>query len=304
MLSSDEEKKAAEAAKKVERETLDRGKAVLGTDKYGRGLSGQAADNLYSLQEEAVRDIEQSRKGGIVSQETAESPEYQEDRKQRAEQKSTNRRLIREINRAKATGRVSSWLQRYSAQKEAEFNSQNSTLQQTTTPTVSVTYSPANETPNTATVATQKKSTTSTINTVNSTANTPRHPWQVRLSTYENGNTLYLIEYNSNLYKGLSSFENIEITGLNFPVAISEGYVVLFGVVTDGECSNASIQFQTIPSDRIEFIDDMQNSFAVILAYLYQDENATWVVRQNAFHNLTLVDVCIDGKSAIYPIAT
>jgi|GEM_PF-5240384 len=129
----DEERRAAAAAKKADRETRERGKAVLGTDRFGRVTTRRAAENLDNLREEALRGLEQNREArgklGIVSQEAAESSEYKEGRKQRAGQDSTNRRLIREIDRAKQFGRVSSWLQRYSAQKEAEFNSQNAVLQ-------------------------------------------------------------------------------------------------------------------------------------------------------------------------------
>lgn len=130
------------------------------------------------------------------------------------------------------------------------------------------------------------------------------HPWQVLLRT-ENGSTEYKVELNSNLYSGIGSWDNINITGLDFWTPISEGFLVLFGVVSDGVCTEASIQGpQAVPSDRIDFVDEEQSSFASQIAYLYQGADGGWVVRQLAFSDKTLVAICVDGKSAIYPIST
>lgn len=63
------------------------------------------------------------------------------------QQGSTNRRVLRETQRAATTGRASSWLRNYASQKDAEFNSQNSTLQQTVSPSASVTYSKTYDSP-------------------------------------------------------------------------------------------------------------------------------------------------------------
>lgn len=131
------------------------------------------------------------------------------------------------------------------------------------------------------------------------------HPWQVLLRTTEDEITEYKVELNSNLYSGIGSWDNINITGLDFWTPISEGFLVLFGVVSGGVCTEASIQGpQAVPSDRIDFVGEEQSSFASQIAYLYQDVDGGWVVRQLAFSDLTLVDFCVNGKSAIYPIAS
>lgn len=129
------------------------------------------------------------------------------------------------------------------------------------------------------------------------------HPWKVTLLS-EDDTTFYKVEYNSNLYSSIASWTKIEVTGLDFPSEMSEGFLTLFGVVVDGVCTEASIQGpEAIPSDRIDFVGDDQNSFAVQIAYLYLNEDGGWSVRQLAFSDLTIVDFCVNGKPAIYPIA-
>lgn len=137
-----------------------------------------------------------------------------------------------------------------------------------------------------------------------STTATSPHPWKIYLKT-ENDQTQYKIDFNSKLYSSLSDWENIPITGLDFWSNISTGYLILSGVVSDGVCSEASIEGpQEEPSNRVGFEGDKQNSFSALLGYLYQDENENWTVLQQSFHNFTLIDVCINGNHAIYPMAT
>jgi len=129
------------------------------------------------------------------------------------------------------------------------------------------------------------------------------HPWKISLRETD-GVTEFKVELNSRLYRGLRSWDNIDVDGLNSWSVVSEGYVILFGVVEDGACTEASIEGpQSTLSDRIDFVDEEQNSFAVQLGFLYQSDGS-WQVRQNAFHNFTIIDTCVGGKLAIYPIAT
>ena len=132
------------------------------------------------------------------------------------------------------------------------------------------------------------------------------HPWQILLRVVPESDPPeyeFKVELNSRLYSGLSSWSNIEITDIGTWKEVSLGYVVLFGVVDGGVCTEASIEIQETLSDRMDFVDGSQTSFATQLGYLYQEGDA-WIVRQNAFHNFTLVDTCVSGVSAIYPIAT
>jgi hypothetical protein len=129
------------------------------------------------------------------------------------------------------------------------------------------------------------------------------HPWKISLRETDGG-TEFKVELNSRLYSGLGNWDNIDVAGLNSWSGVSEGYIILFGVVEDGVCTEASIEGpQSTLSDRIDFVDEEQNSFAAQLGYLYQEDD-DWRVRQNAFHNFTLMDFCVNAKTAIYPVAT
>lgn len=137
--------------------------------------------------------------------------------------------------------------------------------------------------------------------------NAVAHPFQVRLEANEQGVQQYIIELNSNLYKGLGNFDKQSITGLNSPSTPSTGFLSLFGVVDEGVVTSASIQGpEATPSDRIDIqgsgADREQNSFNYLIAYLYQDGDS-WKVRQLCFQDLTLMNVCIDGVACVYPFA-
>ena len=135
------------------------------------------------------------------------------------------------------------------------------------------------------------------------------HPWQIVFRT-ENDTLQFKVDLNSRLYKNLKDWTEIEVDGLNDWKSASAGFLILFGVIIDGECTEASIQGpQEVPSDRIEFLDGpndskIQNSFATLLGYFYEDENENIVAQQIAFHNFTLMQTCIDGNPALYPFAT
>jgi hypothetical protein len=134
----------------------------------------------------------------------------------------------------------------------------------------------------------------------------PPHPWQILLENRSTGNTpnfQYKIEPASRLYRGLDSWSNIDVTGIGEWRPASAGYITLFGVVDNGSCTGASIQNQSQLSDRIDFVGENQNSFTVQLGFIFSEENSL-VVRQNAFHNFTIIDTCVGGKLAIYPLAT
>ena len=132
----------------------------------------------------------------------------------------------------------------------------------------------------------------------------PPHPWQVTLRT-ENGVTQYKVDFNSTLYSGLGSFNNLAVTGLDFWATASVGYLYLFGVVENGICTDASIQGPAeIPSDRVDFVGVEQNSFSALIAYLYDDGSGGITVQQRAFHDFTIINACINGRPSIYPIAT
>jgi hypothetical protein len=129
------------------------------------------------------------------------------------------------------------------------------------------------------------------------------HPFQVRLETNDEGTPLYIIEFNSNLYTGLTNYNKLSITGLNFLNSASTGFLSLFGVVNDGVVTSASIVGpEEIPSDRIDIVSGEQSSFNYQIAYIFEDGDA-FRVRQLCFQDLTLIDVCVNGTPCKYPFA-
>ena len=134
------------------------------------------------------------------------------------------------------------------------------------------------------------------------------HPWKISLRTVPESDPpeyQFRVELNSKLYSGFGSWDSIEIIDLNVWKDISnQGSVILFGVVAGGVCTEASIQGpQDTISDRIDSVDGEQSSFAVQLGYIYQDDDA-FFAEQAVFQNLTLINICVNGSPAIYPIST
>jgi len=134
------------------------------------------------------------------------------------------------------------------------------------------------------------------------------HPWKISLRTVPESDPpeyQFRVELDSKLYSGFGSWDIIEIVDLNVWKDISnQGAVVLFGVVDGGVCTEASIQGPQDPiSDRIDSVDGVQSSFTTQLGYIYQEGDA-FFAEQNAFQNLTLINICVNGSPAIYPIPT
>ena len=132
-------------------------------------------------------------------------------------------------------------------------------------------------------------------------ASTLLHPWKIYLRT-QNNDTQFKVDLNSVIYPSFQNWDTITVVGLDTWSDVSTGFVVISGDVNNLECELVSISGPIVsPPDRISFSEDTQASFSVIIGYLYQ-QDGTWCAIQNAFQNLTLIDVCVDGKAAIYPI--
>jgi hypothetical protein len=130
-------------------------------------------------------------------------------------------------------------------------------------------------------------------------------PWQIELRK-QNNTDQYKVESDSKLYKGLGNWDNVTVSGLGTWQSASEGYIILKGVVNNGTVQSASIQKETTLPDRIKFTsgnNPRQTEFVTQLGYIFMQEGSLQV-RQNAFHNFTLLDSCVNGKAATYPIAT
>jgi hypothetical protein len=218
---------------------------------------------------------------------------------------SLGRRIEREVRRFEQTGRVSGWLAGETIKAEAAQNAaQQSAFRQAvvdviqSSPSGSFDLVPAK--PNIELVT--RKPDVTEEGTGGEGGSIAPHPWQILLRI-ENNTNQYKVDSASRLYKGLGDWDNVTVSGLGTWQSASSGYVVLRGVVANGICSSASIAIESSLPERIEFSDDDQTSFATQLGFLFQ-EGESLLVRQNAFHNFTLITSCVNGKAAIYPIAT
>jgi hypothetical protein len=130
------------------------------------------------------------------------------------------------------------------------------------------------------------------------------HPFQIRQKTEgEPPVTQVLIEASSDLYTELGSFSNQAITGLDFWTNIQDGFVILKGTYVDGELDEAEILWgEASRGTAVEFSGDLQSSFRYCIGYIYEDDDV-WFIRQECFGNLSLVETCINGKPAQYPIS-
>jgi len=95
-------------------------------------------EKIYRSAAASLAESSQSKKGieGVTKPQLNE-----EQRNARQKQDSIDRRVLREFKRSAVTGKTSSWLRRYSEQKNAEFNSQNAANQQSEKPSSSISYS-------------------------------------------------------------------------------------------------------------------------------------------------------------------
>jgi len=218
---------------------------------------------------------------------------------------SLGRKIEREVRRFEATGRVSSWLAGETLKAEAAQNAaQQSAFRQAVVDVVSTIQAPLLLTPTSPIFLEDLHEKPEIKDDVDGSI--LRHPWKILLRTIPDTDPPeyeFKVESASRLYSGLASWDDIEVDGLDEWANASEGYVVLLGVVENGECTEASIQRQSTLSDRIDFVDSEQNSFTAQLGYIYEQDEVL-LVRQNAFHNFTLTNICVNGRPAIYPFAT
>lgn len=137
----------------------------------------------------------------------------------------------------------------------------------------------------------------------------PAHPWQIRLRvtpgsgpspTYQ-----YLVESASSIYAQIGSFTTAATaSGLNTWASIaSDKYVIIEGTVSSGSVTAVETKLVDSLGDRITQTSGDQTKFVYPLGYIYFDESVP-LVRQTAFHNLTLIDFCWNSKGVVYPIPT
>lgn len=131
------------------------------------------------------------------------------------------------------------------------------------------------------------------------------HPWKIYKTT-SNDVTQVKIEYNSNVYSGTGSYDNIAVTGLDSWTQAETGYVVLKGSVSNHEITSLSIVWGDDGStQRAEFnSNNEQTDVTIRLGYIYQDENDAWQIRQDVFGQLTIITTCYQTKPCLCFIQT
>jgi hypothetical protein len=214
---------------------------------------------------------------------------------------SLGRKLEREIRRFEQTGQVSNWLAGETIKAEAAQNAaQQSAFKQDA---VDVVRSMPSDSFDLSPAKPSFDLTTTKPEVSDIAGRGSFHPWKISLFT-ENQITKYIVALDSFLYKG-SFYQNVEVDGLDEEKDVQEGYVVLRGDIANGECSNALIEISNTFQRIVSVFDGTQSNqtkFYYRLGYLFKDENDVWIVRQDTFTNLRLLDFCIDGVAALYPI--
>lgn len=130
------------------------------------------------------------------------------------------------------------------------------------------------------------------------------HPFKIYSETGDGG-TQVKVESASSVYSGFGSFATTAITGLDSWTSAAQGYVIVEAEVSAGGTVTSQAILWGEPSfgTRITFDDDVQTAYRFPIAYLYFVDTALQI-RQLAFTDKTLVTLCVNGKSATYPIST
>lgn len=283
-----EEEKIAKASEEKARMTqVERGEAVL-----------SSGENVRAIYERAVTSLQQSDKSKAGIEGIAKPKLNEEERSKRQRQDSENRRVLREFKRAEATGRISNWLKRYAAKKDAEFNAQNASTQQSEKPSATITYFPPSSKSETrpSENTTTPPETNLATDTTTAEQQQTLHPWAIYLSANQ---ASVKIELNSNVYKSTGTFETYDVAGLDTFTSIQMGYVILEASISSGTVDGISVKWgDDGTSERSEWDgDNNQTKCRIRIGYIYQDANNNWVIRQDVFGQLTLVNTCSDSKS-------
>ena len=143
-----------------------------------------------------------------------------------------------------------------------------------------------------------------------SAENKLRHPWEIFLSP---DGKRFGVEYKSDVYDGYG-YDKITVSGLvrkaddeSDPgwTTPTEGYIFLWGKVTDGEIESITVKNDQNSLDNIyrAYFDSegKQINFAHVLGYIWNSGTADspdWQIRQSAWRDITLLYVAVNGAIA------
>ena len=135
-------------------------------------------------------------------------------------------------------------------------------------------------------------------------------PWTIHVKRV-NGQWVAGVDGHSCVFDGVTH-NKVQVEGLlTDPADVDDpgweppatGFVYLNGVVRDGEVGNITVQIST-PAASLDDIkrttasDGAQTGFAHVIGYLWSEvigSTTRWYVRQEAFSNLTLMYVVVNG---------
>lgn len=138
------------------------------------------------------------------------------------------------------------------------------------------------------------------------------HPWKITIvdtSTTSTPVWRYKIEQASRLFNGFGGNE-ITVNGADGVLRnIGEGYYILEIDISNGIVTQAQIKINSSFGNAIETsgTPPKQTKARIRIGYVYTEGSGSSLVyriRQNAFHNFTLIDACRNGAPIKYPIAT
>lgn len=222
-----------------------------------------------------------------------------------AKDKNFSRRVLREVKRYERTGRVSSWLasEFTKAQALRDTTSKKAQEQPESVPSSSIG----------ATVPIPNAPTGYEFKPIEftppPTTEFPPHPWQITIRTVPESNPPeyeYQIESSSRLFDGVDG-EEISVDGADGEWRnLDEGFFFIeIDFKEDGTVEQSQIQIEESVGNRVESSGDppTQTKARQRIGYVYFDED-TPKVRQEAFHNFTLLYTGVNGVVCKIPFAT
>lgn len=138
---------------------------------------------------------------------------------------------------------------------------------------------------------------------------TPAHPWKITIRTVPDTDPQeyeYAIESGSRLFNGFGANE-VTVVGADGEWRnLEEGYYLIEVDFEQGEFSYAQIQIAEEIGEFVEIAGDppRQTKLKQQIGYIFFDDDGIPQLRQNAWHNYSLMDVCLSGFPAKVAIAT
>jgi hypothetical protein len=137
----------------------------------------------------------------------------------------------------------------------------------------------------------------------------PPHPWQITIENKSTGTTpnwQYKIEPASRLFNGFGG-NSITVNGADGVFRnIETGYYILeISFSENGTVEQAQIEISSNFGNAVETSGSplKQTKARIRIGFVFL-EGGNYIVRQNAFHNFSLVDACRNGVPIKFPIAT